>query len=574
MPAVIPLLLSLLPMAQAVPSPPAISPTAAESSTPQETAAPEGPPSPVETERGLVVRLSGKMDEAKLAALRARANVEGVRPLPSIGAELWKVRDEDVQAALGVVRKSGGIEASDYSGADYRNLFVEVPDAQLSEKHLRALDTVRQEPSMKDVRAVRLRAGSLGLDPLAQGFAQAGDTFGDKSMVLSVAPGVDVVAARTRIETSGKSGLVWSGDAQGALQPDGSSGDVTLAASEDRVRGLISIGSDRYAIEPLGDGLHAIGKVDFSAFRNEAPPVNAAPDGSVPAPFVPPPAQPDELPQEGAGPQESEAESLGVATGALAQTHMPLLWFQSPLGFSALSFAQNAIPLSAPIAVPTPTLSVGVAFTPGAAKKIKDLGDYANVAIRHVNDGFGNSGITGQVSLAGIRQLGDGEGGADYPTMARRLATRGDKKWEDVFDWRDKIEADVVVLIVNDNSHCGESAGVGVGRDQAFAVVDLQCAVNGDSFPHEIGHILGARHDTDSTVDPIGYVHGYRHGTMFGTVMTEWPKDSEGARLNRWSTPERRWPGPASGVPMGDRVYYHDARLISERLPIYAQFYP
>ena len=88
---------------------------------------------------------------------------------------------------------------------------------------------------------------------------------------------------------------------------------------------------------------------------------------------------------------------------------------------------------------------------------------------------------------------------------------------EEIHGLRDKYDADVAVLIVNDPKGCGLATRVFADANDAFAVVHHECAVATYSVAHEIGHLIGARHELamDRTMTPFPYGHGYVNGTKW-----------------------------------------------------------
>ena len=60
---------------------------------------------------------------------------------------------------------------------------------------------------------------------------------------------------------------------------------------------------------------------------------------------------------------------------------------------------------------------------------------------------------------------------------------------------RNEKKADIVGLILDDASGCGLSTRVAPDAEEAYFVVHHSCAAITISIAHEIGHILGARHD-------------------------------------------------------------------------------
>jgi peptidyl-Asp metalloendopeptidase len=142
---------------------------------------------------------------------------------------------------------------------------------------------------------------------------------------------------------------------------------------------------------------------------------------------------------------------------------------------------------------------------------------------------------------------------------------------EEVHTLRAKHDADVAVLIVDDPKGCGLATRVFSDAEDAFAVVHHECAASTYSVAHEIGHLIGARHEleVDRSMTPFPYGHGYVKGTKWRDIMSY--KESCGGcpRLPVWSNPRLMIGGEPAGMPNAD-----NARVIAEQAARVTNFRP
>jgi hypothetical protein len=150
-----------------------------------------------------------------------------------------------------------------------------------------------------------------------------------------------------------------------------------------------------------------------------------------------------------------------------------------------------------------------------------------------------------------------------------RFADKGDGYMDEIHELRDKYRADVAVLVVDDPQGCGLATRVFADADEAFVVVHHECAAATYSMAHEIGHIIGARHDLnlDKSMTPFSYGHGFVNGTKWRDIMSY--KESCGGcpRLPVWSSPKLVINGDIAGTSDMD-----NARVISEQAARVAAF--
>jgi hypothetical protein len=172
-------------------------------------------------------------------------------------------------------------------------------------------------------------------------------------------------------------------------------------------------------------------------------------------------------------------------------------------------------------------IDVLIAYTQKAARHYHDIQrEVAQLAIEQANHSFRLSGIGHiRLRLAHATQTDYVERGGHFEHVWR-MADKGDEHMERIHFLREAYRADVAVLIVDDPRGCGLATRVGADADEAFAVVHHECAVANYTVAHEIGHLMGARHE-------LSYVSG----TSWRDIMSY--KDMCGGcpRLPVWSNP-------------------------------------
>ena len=211
-----------------------------------------------------------------------------------------------------------------------------------------------------------------------------------------------------------------------------------------------------------------------------------------------------------------------------------------------------------------------VAYTKKAAGNYADVRrELAELSIEEANEFFRISGV-GNIKLRLVHsyQTDYVEEGAHFDHVWR-FADKGDGYMEEIHGLRDKYRADVAVLIVDDAQGCGLATRVFADANEAFAVVHHECAATSYTLAHEIGHLIGARHDLsmDKVMNPFPYGHGYVNGTKWRDIMSY--KESCGGcpRIPVWSSPKMLINGEPAGTPELD-----NARVIAEQAARVAAF--
>jgi peptidyl-Asp metalloendopeptidase len=160
----------------------------------------------------------------------------------------------------------------------------------------------------------------------------------------------------------------------------------------------------------------------------------------------------------------------------------------------------------------------------------------------------------------------DEQGSAEFVSLYRM--GDGDGPFKDIRNLRNEKRADVVGLVVDNPSGCGLSTRVAPEAEEAYFVVHYSCAATMNSIAHEIGHILGARHDrgVDPNDTPFPYGHGYVNGTKWRDIMS-YEEDCDGCpRIPIWSNPRVLYNGEPAGTLTEDnaRVILEQAERVSK----------
>jgi len=319
---------------------------------------------------------------------------------------------------------------------------------------------------------------------------QAALASASEKVTLELSDATVLKASRTGVNASAGAG-VWRG------RVDATGGQVTLMWWADgRMAGTVQNEGRYHLIRPMGNGLHAVVELNED--------------------LMPPEHQPQML--------VSSNDRFGQSNGTLALRSVTA-------GMSDAS-KRPAAPKagSAPPARGKPNgasgevmIDVMVAYTKKAALNYSDIErELIELAIEEANESFRISNL-GNIKLRLVHAYE-----TDYIEEGThldhvwRLADKGDGHMEDVHELRDKHRADVVILIVDDSQGCGLATRVHAEAHEAFAVVHHECAATTHSVAHEIGHIIGARHDLsmDNIMTPFPYGHGYVNGTKWRDIMS------------------------------------------------------
>ena len=278
-----------------------------------------------------------------------------------------------------------------------------------------------------------------------------------------------------------------------------------------------------FTVESLGGGINAFGELDHRSVPGDHP------DPALPRDGISPPGK-----------------ASAVARSAPAEPAVP------PFR-DAERRALEAQPV---------IIDLMLLYSNSVAKRyIRDPEDLFALAIEETNETFRNSGI-GNVTLRLVHsQALDYDGTTSDQFTHLYAMVDGLGPFKDVKRLRNEKRADIVGLIIDNPKGCGLSTRIRPESDEAFFVVHHACATITMSIAHEIGHILGARHDQflDESNVPFAYGHGFVNGDKWRTMMSYKEGCGGCPRIPYWSNPRILYKGEPTGTAATD-----NARLILE----------
>ncbi|MEO0273375.1 MAG: T9SS type A sorting domain-containing protein [candidate division WOR-3 bacterium] len=202
-----------------------------------------------------------------------------------------------------------------------------------------------------------------------------------------------------------------------------------------------------------------------------------------------------------------------------------------------------------------------ILYTPAALAAAPNIGGITNFSINQINTALKNSAVTPsqlRIVLAGALPLAFTESddiiadvnaiNMDSTSNALRIAMR----------------ADIVVLFTNGTSgnypsFAGFASGIGPNPAFTHAIVQVNRAIGPTyTFSHEVGHLLGARHEISDDANP-GIAHAWSFKSCCGHKKTIMHTNSgRGSKVLNYSNPNVHY----CGSPTGDAVMADNAATI------------
>jgi metallopeptidase family M12-like protein len=363
-----------------------------------------------------------------------------------------------------------------------------------------------------------------------------------------------IIVRRTSVDMR-HDGCTWRGEIDGTGEPV-----MIMWWKSGRFTGMLTYRGHMYTLMNLGGEVHAVVESD----PGKMPPDHGAmrPQGATQAPSTDVKDDPLVARGEGATLRPRERSRLGDRQDALGQAVSPTN--STPPKIVPMPVAERRA-----LAAKKITIDLMVLFTSKVASKYIDVdADLTHLSVEQANQSFANSGI-GNITLRLVHQElidYDESDGEHFNHLYRMVDGVG--VFSRVRALRNEKHADVVALVVDDPSGCGLSTRVGADADEAFIVVHHSCAALTYSMAHEVGHIIGARHDRalDQNAAPFAYGHGYVNGTKWRDIMSYKASCDGCPRVPIWSNPTIDYRGDRAGTVDADnaRVILEQAERVSK----------
>jgi hypothetical protein len=314
---------------------------------------------------------------------------------------------------------------------------------------------------------------------------------------------------KTGGEMSDVRNLSWTGMAKGEV-PAGS----TIVVRDGQITGSITTPNGLYRITPLGGGAHALVEVDSAKFPKDEP-----------------------------------------------ESFMAQQWARKSPVPPKTSDIRNSSPGS------STQIDVLVAYTPGAKAGDPDnIDSTIALAVAEANQSYVNSGIGIHLNLVDSFEVAYREDSKSFETILADF-----EHMSVVNQRRDQSGADLATLIINKSDYCGLAHQIMADASTAFSIVYFDCATGYYSFAHELGHLMGARHNEQADPNaPFTYGHGYRHDAPspgWRTIMS-YDCPNQCVRIQYWSNPRLTY----AGVPLGTVAANDNARVLNETAATVAAF--
>jgi hypothetical protein len=461
--------------------------------------------------------------------LRDLAGTGESQDLDMMKSEKWSVAPERLDAFL----KTAAEKGVRVSRLDDNSNWALVPMADDAKMSLKQKDMMRKTMESKAAMGASMMKSPAPdvLDYALTKDASAEHPEAPPSLVIPLKDKTVITVRRTSVAKTSY-GYEWRGVVEGTGE------SVTLLCwPGGRLAGTINYRGNTYVVKYMGGQMHAVVEI-----------------------------APDKLPPEHGPAGKDKMQKMNMLEDPLVREGDASM--MKPDAGPAPSMKMKPQDLAETSKDATITLIV--AYTKNAASNYFDIEkDFIDVALAEANQSFRDSGIDDvRVKVVHAYETDYDENGSHFDHVYR-FRDKGDGYMDEIHTLRDKHGADVGILIVDDPMGCGLSIRVAADEKDAFAAVHHECGATMHTLSHEIGHLIGARHDRalDNTTQPFPYGHGFVNGTDWRTIMSYKDSCDNCERRPVWSSPDVK----IDGVAAGD-ASTNNAKVIKEQASRVARF--
>jgi len=241
-----------------------------------------------------------------------------------------------------------------------------------------------------------------------------------------------------------------------------------------------------------------------------------------------------------------------------------------------------------PISCDPPSPEIMIVYTSlarDAAGGTTNIEDIIDLAVEATNIAYLNSEVDHRIRLVHTSEIDYDEviqPNDDYSEHVIRLRKTADGFMDEVHAWRDENGADMVQLIVADDSACGAAYLMGPDdfgsqfEPYAFSAATWFCAAGQYTTAHEFGHNLGAVHEHELfNLPPVfDYAYGKRWmqevtSIKYKTVMAI---SSSYSRIPHFSNPDVAYEGTPTGNPFLGTDPADNKLTFEDTAPVAANF--
>ncbi len=517
---------------------------------------PEGPSDP-----RIEVIMEGlpPVGSADYEALFKHAGDATGQVLPLTKCEVWSIRRPLLEnLKVEAAKKNVVVRVVD---DDWNKVFQPMaPSAPMTDKAVSMVGQAMQSPSTAAVGMMAARAANEVEYALIKDMHAKGDARNPMTIRIAVNDTTSVSAVRRGVEIKGDR-CIWRGVVEGTENP------VTIMWwASGRITGTIHHGDRLYQLKQMGDD--TIGIVE--TMTDKMPDEHAA-------------MRPERMRQlnlrqdtmrnngDASMGRPKRGETQNQQDDGLGGTRTTVV-DQKALKRQIDSTTQQGSKDNGVPTAPEIVIDVMLVYTAKAASHYDKIErDLIELAIDDAQNSFRTSGIANvKLRLVHTHRTDYVETGAEHFDHVWRMVDKGDGFMEEIPAIRNEMKADVVMLVVDDARGCGLATRVAAEAEEAYAVVHHECAANTFTLAHELGHLLGARHDrmVDMSTMPFAFGHGFIDPAKRWRTMMSYKASCDGCpRLPIWSSSVAK----VSGSPTGDEMH-DNARVIREQAARVAAF--